>query len=115
MAKPPRKWPTMAIEKRMIRLATPPVDIKLEARIKNGIANKVYFCDAVNNCKATEETESGDKKAMTNTLDKPNDTATGTPKNKKRNNNKNKVRVTTAILQQYFYFFLIILRPHGRQ
>ena len=41
MAKPPWKWPTQAMEKRMIRWATPPVDIKLEAKIKKGIASKV--------------------------------------------------------------------------
>ncbi|CSA16783.1 Uncharacterised protein [Vibrio cholerae] len=41
IAKPPRNQPTIAIAKRMIRLATPPVDINVEARIKNGIANKV--------------------------------------------------------------------------
>ena len=41
IAKPPWKWPTHAIEKRMIRLATPPVDIKLDAKIKNGIASNV--------------------------------------------------------------------------
>lgn len=41
IAKPPRNQPTMAMAKRMIRFATPPVDIKLEANIKNGIANSV--------------------------------------------------------------------------
>ena len=41
MAKPPEKWPTIAIEKRIILLATPPVDIKVEARMKNGIASNV--------------------------------------------------------------------------
>ena len=41
IARPPLKCPTDAIAKRIRRLATPPVDIKLEARIKNGIANNV--------------------------------------------------------------------------
>ena len=41
IANPPRKCPTQAIEKRMIRFATPPVDMKLEARMKNGIASSV--------------------------------------------------------------------------
>ena len=41
IAKPPWKWPTQAMDKRMIRLATPPVDIKLDARMKNGMASKV--------------------------------------------------------------------------
>ena len=41
IARPPGKCPTMAMEKRMIRWATPPVDMKIEARIKNGIASNV--------------------------------------------------------------------------
>jgi hypothetical protein len=41
MARPPRKWPTVAIAKRMIRLATPPVDMKADARMKNGMASSV--------------------------------------------------------------------------
>ena len=41
IARPPWKWPTSAIEKRMIRFATPPVDMKLDARMKNGIASSV--------------------------------------------------------------------------
>ena len=41
MARPPCRWPTQAMEKRMIRCATPPVDMKDEARMKNGIASSV--------------------------------------------------------------------------
>jgi hypothetical protein len=41
IARPPRKEPTTAMAKRIIRRATPPVDIKTDARIKNGIANRV--------------------------------------------------------------------------
>ena len=41
IASPPRKCPTTAMEKRMMRLATPPVDMKLEARMKNGMASNV--------------------------------------------------------------------------
>ena len=41
MASPPRKWPTQAMAKRMIRWATPPVDMKVEARMKNGMASSV--------------------------------------------------------------------------
>ena len=41
IARPPLKCPTTAIEKRMIRRATPPVDMKLEARMKNGMASNV--------------------------------------------------------------------------
>ena len=41
MARPPRRWPTQAIENRMIRAATPPVDMKLDASTKNGMASSV--------------------------------------------------------------------------
>ena len=41
MARPPGRWPTMAMEKRMIRRATPPVDMNDEARMKKGIARSV--------------------------------------------------------------------------
>ena len=41
MARPPRNEPTVAIENRMMRAATPPVDMKPEARMKNGIASSV--------------------------------------------------------------------------
>ena len=39
--KPSEKCPTTAIEKRIILLATPPVDMNEDARIKNGMANSV--------------------------------------------------------------------------
>ncbi|MBE4577356.1 hypothetical protein BOO32_07215 [Vibrio navarrensis] len=41
IARPPRNQPTIAIAKRIIRLATPPVDIKLDARMKKGMASSV--------------------------------------------------------------------------
>jgi len=41
MANPPGKCPTTAIENLIILLATPPVDMKLEANMKKGIASKV--------------------------------------------------------------------------
>ena len=41
IAKPPGTCPTKATEKRMIRRATPPVDIKLEAKMKKGMASRV--------------------------------------------------------------------------
>ncbi len=41
MARPPGRWPTQAMAKRMMRCATPPVDMKEEARTKNGIASRV--------------------------------------------------------------------------
>ncbi len=41
MAKPPRRWPTQAMAKRMMRRATPPVVRKAELRMKNGIASSV--------------------------------------------------------------------------
>ena len=77
----------------MIRFATPPVDINEDAKMKNGMANKVYFCDAVKSSCATEATETCDKNAITKTLDNPKETATGTPRNKNRNSKKNKITV----------------------
>ena len=41
IASPPCRCPTQAIENRMIRCATPPVVMKDEARMKNGIASRV--------------------------------------------------------------------------
>ena len=41
IANPPGTCPTRATEKRMMRRATPPVDIKLDAKIKNGMASRV--------------------------------------------------------------------------
>ena len=41
IARPPLKWPTQAMEKRMMRRATPPVDMKVEARMKKGMASRV--------------------------------------------------------------------------
>ena len=41
IARPPLKWPTEAIAKRMMRRATPPVDMKADASTKNGIASSV--------------------------------------------------------------------------
>ena len=41
IAKPPGKCPTQAIENRMMRCATPPVVMKEDARIKNGMASSV--------------------------------------------------------------------------
>ena len=41
IASPPCKCPTQAMAKRMIRFATPPVDMKVEARMKKGIARSV--------------------------------------------------------------------------
>ena len=41
IARPPWKWPTQAMAKRMMRRATPPVDMKAEARMKKGMASRV--------------------------------------------------------------------------
>ena len=41
MASPPGRWPTQAMAKRMIRCATPPVDMKAAARMKKGMASRV--------------------------------------------------------------------------
>ena len=40
-ARPPRRWPTQAIAKLIMRRATPPVVMKVPARMKNGIASSV--------------------------------------------------------------------------
>ena len=41
MASPPRKWPREATAKSIIRRATPPVVMKLPARMKKGMASRV--------------------------------------------------------------------------
>ena len=41
IASPPRRWPTQATAKLIIRLATPPVVMKVPARMKYGIASSV--------------------------------------------------------------------------
>ena len=41
IAKPPRNEPTAAIDKRIMRRATPPVAINPDDKMKNGIASKV--------------------------------------------------------------------------
>ncbi len=41
IARPPWKWPKQAMAKRMMRRATPPVDMKDDARMKKGIARRV--------------------------------------------------------------------------
>ena len=41
MARPPRRWPTMLMAKRMRHRATPPVDRNADDRMKNGIAISV--------------------------------------------------------------------------
>ncbi len=41
IARPPCRWPMQALAKRIIRLATPPVVMKVPPRMKNGIASSV--------------------------------------------------------------------------
>ena len=41
IASPPRMCPTTEMEKRIIRRATPPVAINVDARMKKGIARSV--------------------------------------------------------------------------
>ncbi len=95
IAKPPLKCPTDAIATRIIRLATSPFDMKVEAKIKNGIARSVYFCPEENNDRATEDIESVEKNAMINTLERPKDTAIGTPKNNNVSTSANKINEIT--------------------
>ena len=78
IAKPPRRCPTNAIEKRMIRCATPPVDMKDDARMKNGIASSVACpSNASKSVCATEASELSEKISRKRIDEKPRLTAIG--------------------------------------
>ena len=80
IASPPCRWPTQAMEKRMIRRATPPVVMKHDARTKNGIASSVKWpSKAENSVKATEASELSENQSRNRTEDIPSVTAIGTP------------------------------------
>ena len=49
IASPPRKCPTSAFAKAIMRFATPPVVMKVPARMKNGIASSAGVCAALKN------------------------------------------------------------------
>ncbi len=53
-ARPPCRWPTSAVAKRIIRFATPPCVRKLPARMKNGIAMISNFSIPVKSFSATD-------------------------------------------------------------
>src|SRR6056297_3524948 len=80
MAKPPGRWPTQAIEKRMILWATPPVVMKLDARIKKGIAKRVKCpSNASKRVCAMEASELSENHSRNTVEDRPSETAIGTP------------------------------------
>ena len=80
MARPPGKCPTQATENRMIRRATPPVVMKADARMKNGIASSVKCpSKASKSVPATEASELSEKTRRNSVEDSPSATAIGTP------------------------------------
>ncbi len=84
IANPPGKCPTQATENRMIRRATPPVVMKLEARMKKGMARSVKWpSKAENSVCATEANELSENQSKNRTDDNPSDTAIGTPISRK--------------------------------
>src|SRR5690606_14472664 len=83
MANPPWKWPTVAMAKRIMRLATPPVVMKAPASTKNGIAIKVKCSDVSNIFRESEASESWPNTNMVSIEESPSDTATGMPMNMK--------------------------------
>src|SRR6056297_4042783 len=80
IASPPCRCPTQAMEKRMMRCATPPVVMKLEARTKNGIASRVKCpSKAENSVCAMEASEESENHKRNNVELSPSETAIGTP------------------------------------
>src|SRR3546814_7484262 len=55
IAKPPCKWPTTAMAKRIMRLATPPVVMKAPASTKKGMAIRVKCSEVSNIFRRSEE------------------------------------------------------------
>ena len=62
IARPPRRWPMQALAKRIIRLATPPVVMKVPPRMKNGIASSVNCSEVSKSLSDSEASESWAKK-----------------------------------------------------
>ena len=80
IASPPGKCPTQAMEKRMMRRATPPVVMKDEARMKNGMASRVKCpSKAANSVWATEASELSENHSRKSVELRPSATAIGTP------------------------------------
>src|SRR6056297_3808487 len=76
IASPPCRCPTQAIEKRMIRCATPPVVMNDEARMKNGIASRVKCpSKASNRVCAMEASEDSENHSRNSVEDNPSATA----------------------------------------
>src|SRR3546814_18953687 len=68
MARPPRNEPTTAMEKRMMRGATPTGERKTDDRMKEGIARKVQCWCAWNSSSDMEEGESVEKHRRRSTM-----------------------------------------------
>ncbi len=79
MASPPGRCPTAEMAKLIMRLATPPVDRKFPARMKNGIANSVKCSKVWKNFSASEAKLSCSKIRIVSTDARPSDMATGRP------------------------------------
>ena len=85
IARPPRICPTQAIEKRISRLATPPVDIKTPPKIKKGIASSVKCSEVSKIFRAIEAIESLPKNKIDKILESPREIEIGIPINKNTN------------------------------
>lgn len=79
MPRPPRRWPTMAVAKLIMRRATPPWVRKLPARMKNGIAMISNFSMPVNIFSATDSSGTSVKMNMKLSTVRPSATPTGMP------------------------------------
>ena len=77
--KPPYQWPTMAVAKPIMRLATPPWVKKLPAKMKNGIAMISNFSIPVNNFKATDSIGTSVRKNKKDSTVKPSEMEIGMP------------------------------------
>ena len=77
--RPPYQWPTIALAKLIIRLATPPWVRKLPARMKNGTAMISKFSMPVNSLSATDSTGTVVKPKMKVSTVSPSAIETGMP------------------------------------
>src|SRR6185369_14832859 len=86
IARPPWRWPTQALAKRIIRRATPPVVRNAPARMKNGIARSVNCSEVSKSLSATEPSESRPTAMIAMTELRPSEIAIGMPIAMKTNN-----------------------------
>src|SRR5690606_11065821 len=97
MARPPWKWPTVAMAKRIMRLATPPVVMKAPASTKKGIAMSVKCSDVSYIFSDKDASESWPKKRMVRMEDRPSATATGVPMNMNTNSMMKRAVVVISV------------------